>query len=179
MKPMHMKKTVLTVFAAIAAGWACGCTSSITGLFNKDFLNVLGVGEKAATIPGDAPAIVVQVENRTSRTIEALVSYRQGSDSVQQFTTVLPAGLNSGQALICPVTEVTLGDVSNLDRIGALVRLGNGGENDPVIQVEPFGVLLKEGQNFDCGDSLTFTVQPSSETLSGYQTYVYIQRSQN
>ncbi|GAF86848.1 unnamed protein product, partial [marine sediment metagenome] len=45
------------------------------------------------------------------------------------------------------------------------------------IEVEPFGVLLQEGINYDCGDVITFTILPSSATLSGYQSFAFIRRS--
>jgi hypothetical protein len=72
---------------------------------------------------------------------------------------------------------MTLGDVGNLDATGAIVRLGGGTADDPYIEVEPFGVLLQEGINYDCGDVITFTILPSSATLSGYQSFAFIRRS--
>lgn len=171
---MRKSWTPVILGAALLAG---GCTAPLLGIFNSEFLSLLGIGDQAATIPGDAPAVLVQFENRTSRTVQAIVSYRQGSDNVDRFTVTVPSGLSNGQALVCPLTEITLGDVSNLDAIGAIVRLGNETENDAFIEVEPFGVLLRQGANYDCGDAITFVVQPSSATASGYQTVAFIQRA--
>jgi hypothetical protein len=34
-----------------------------------------------------------------------------------------------------------------------------------------------EGINYDCGDGVTFAVQSSGTSSSGYQTFAYIRRS--
>ena len=47
----------------------------------------------------------------------------------------------------------------------------------PYIDVEAFGVLLREGVNYDCGDSLLFVVEPSGVTRSGYETIAYFRRA--
>ena len=160
----------------IVAG-AAGCAGDITNLFNDEFLNQLGVTQRAATLPGAAPAIVVHVENRTNRTIDAVVSMRLGGDDVDSFLTNVPPGGSTGRVVLCPVTEITLGDIADLGRVGAVVRLGDGTPDDPTIEVEPFGVLFKDGANYDCGDSITFAVVQSSNTASGYQTIAFVQRA--
>ena len=153
-----------------------GCISA-SDFFNDEFLQRLGVQERAASIPGEAPALLVEVDNRADRPIEYLLTWRDAESHVQQLTGVLPAGAQDGIVLFCPVQELTLGDVSRLDATGAVVRLGAGGANDPLIEVEAFGVLLRDEINYDCGDSVTFTVQRSSATLSGYQIFAFIRRS--
>lgn len=140
-------------------------------------MQVLGSGETVAYLPGEAPAIVVEMENGIDRPIEYLISWRDAEGSVIRSTGYLRPGLKDGEVLFCPVAEVTLGDIGNLDSTGAIVRLGAGGSNDPFIEVEPFGVLLQEGINYDCGDSITFTVLRSGATLSGYQVFAFIRRS--
>ena len=167
----------LLAAACLSLAATAGCVGNLTNLFNDEFLNQLGVTQRAASLPGSAPAIVVQVENRTDRTIDAVVSMRMGGDNVDSFVTNVPPGASTGRAIICPVTEITLGDIADLTRVGAVVRLGDGTANDPTIDVEPFGVLLKEGANYDCGDSITFAVVQSSQTQSGYQTIVFLQRA--
>lgn len=163
------------VFVASALCLA-GCTG-VSGFLNPEFLQVLGVGQTVAYLPGEAPAIVVEVENGVDRVIEYQISWRDPQGVVQRETGTLGPGKKMGEVLFCPIEEVTLGDVSNLDGTGAIVRLGEGGSNDPIIEVEPFGVLLQEGINYDCGDSITFTVLSSSATLSGYQAFAFIRRS--
>ena len=70
-----------------------------------------------------------------------------------------------------------MGDISNLASTGAVVRLGSGSPNDPIVEVEAFGVLLRDGANYDCGDRVTFAIQQASANLSGYGIVAYIQRS--
>jgi hypothetical protein len=50
--------------------------------------------------------------------------------------------------------------------------------SDPYIDVEPFGIVLQEGLNYECGDAITFSVQRSTETLSGYQIFAYIRSAE-
>ncbi len=163
---------------AVACGvlGLAGCTS-ITSLFNEEFLQSVSLGPRVASLPGDAPAVLVTVENRTTRLLEAQVSYRTLDDAVETYITTVQAGEKTAQAIPCPITEATLGDVSNLDEVGAIIRLGAGTAADPFIEVEPFGVLLQDGVNFDCGDSVTFAVVPSGVTLSGFQVFAFVQRT--
>ncbi len=170
---MSRRLLVSCVLALIP--FAGGCTFGLE-LLNGEFLSQLGLTEQAATLPGAAPSLLVQIENRTSQTIEAVVSYRIGKDEVKSFTVVLTPGLKSGQALVCPITEITLGDVTNLQSTGARVLLGEN-PGSAFVDVEPYGILLKVGSNYDCGDGILFAVTPSSATRSGYQTFAFISRS--
>jgi hypothetical protein len=168
--------TLASLTGAIIMLGAGGCTG-ITSLFNEEFLEAASIGTNAASLPGDAPAVLVAVENRTTRVVQAQISYRTDDSQVQSYSTLVEAGQKTAQALVCPVTELTLGDVSDLSQIGAIIRLGTGNANDPFVEVEPFGILMKEEANYECGDSVTFAVLPSGVTLSGYQVYAYIQRA--
>lgn len=156
---------------------ASGCVGSIESLFNTEFLDASGLAQTAADIPGPAPALLVNVENRTNRNVLGIVSYRLGDSDVREFLIELEPGLTRGQALTCPVSEVTLGDVSALDEAGAFVFLGGGTVADAFVEVEPFGVLLREGSNYSCGDSITFAIMPAS-TRTGYTTIAFIQRAE-
>jgi hypothetical protein len=165
----------LMLSAGLIAGLA-GCSPEI--FLNTEFLASLGFGQGAATLPGESPEVLVQVENRTDRTVEALLTVRTGEDDVAQRALTIPPGLPAlGEAFFCPVSQLTLGDVANPNSVGAVVRLGNGGANDPVIEVEPFGVILESGINYDCGDSILFAVIPSAESVSGYQIFAFVRRS--
>jgi hypothetical protein len=166
---------IVLAMCLAAAGGVLGCSG--TTLLNPDFLSALGFGGAAANIPGDAPSLLVEVENRTDRVVETLVSWRDGDSNVHARSIRLTAGTRRGEALICPIEEVTLGDVSALSRTGAIVRLGNGTNQDAFIEVEPFGILLQDGVNYDCGDAVTFAVVNSGETASGYQIFAFIQRA--
>lgn len=166
--------------------WNCGAALGLLGLagcgglgsfLNPDFLTAVGLRQQAATLPGESPLVLVEVENRTARRVIAKLSVRTEADGVLQRNLDIPAGDTIGEAFICPVTEMTLGDVGDLDAIGATVRLGDETNLDPVIEVEPFGVILENSVNFDCGDRVTFAVQTSGATLSGYQIFAYVRRS--
>jgi hypothetical protein len=110
-----------------------------------------------------------------------VVAYREESDADSYTSTIGPLD-KTAQMLTCPITELTVGDVSGLDQSGVRVYLvdsltGDGLVGTPFIEVDPFGTLLKEGVNYDCGDGVTFSVQPSSTTRSGYQIFAYIRRA--
>ncbi|MBW7904009.1 MAG: hypothetical protein LC135_14295 [Phycisphaerae bacterium] len=155
-----------------------GCALSGTSFFTQEFLDALSLtGGNVTPIPGEAPALLVVAENRTSRTVECLVSWRDGDGAVNQRIIVLAPGAKQAEAVICPVEALTMGDVSNLTSTGAVVRLGSGSPNDPIVEVEAFGVLLRDGANYDCGDRVTFAIQQASGNLSGYGIVAYIQRS--
>ena len=109
--------------------------------------------------------------------MEFRLTWRDGDGQIHERTGILGVGDKYSEALICPIEEMTLGDVGNLNAIGAIVRLWSGTAFDAFIEVEPFGVLLQEEINYDCGDVITFTVLPSSVTLSGYQSFAFIRRT--
>ncbi len=171
-------RTQLWKSAALAVLIAASGCADVTSLLSPEFLSAVGGGTDVANLPGDAPAVLVSVENRTSRVAEMVVSYRDADDNVQQFLKLVTAGDSSGQALLCKVSELTLGDIADPSAPGVVIRLGNGTQDDPFIEVEPFGTILRDGVNFDCGDAVTFVVQPSGGTVSGYQTIAFIQRAQ-
>ncbi len=170
-------KSVVATSALLAMALGlCGCPST-QELLNPTVFQSLGVGTVAAGMPGEAPAVVIEVENGTERVIEFRVTWRDADGQIQERTEILGAGSKFSEALICPIEEMTLGDVGNLNDIGAIVRLGNGTTADAFIEVEPFGVLLQEEINYDCGDVITFTVLRSAATRSGYQSFAFIRRS--
>jgi hypothetical protein len=142
---------------------------------------LLGVGDEVASLPNEAPGLLVSVENRTDRLAQMVVSYRDNLDAIDQFSVTLRPGDKSSQLLICPITEVTLGSVADLDRTGAVVALAPDLTgpivNLPVLEVEPFGALLLEGVNYNCGDGLEFILRPSSTNRSGYETVALLRRS--
>lgn len=177
-----MKRVRFILFAACAAAAAAplllSCNESPLSVLNADFLSDLGVGgDRAAFLPGEAPAVLIIVENGTGRQVEAQLSYRLGSDTVQSAVRTLAPQVEIAEAYLCPITEVTLGDISDLEQSGAIVRLGAGGTNDPFLNIEPFGALLQEGVNYDCGDVIRFSIRPSGVTPSGYQIFAFIQRA--
>ncbi|MBK9120799.1 MAG: hypothetical protein IPM18_14565 [Phycisphaerales bacterium] len=164
---------------------AVGCTEQVSELLAPGFFDLIGAGRTAANLPGDAPAVLVAVENRTSRWSQLVISYRDADQAVQTYTASVPPQGRTAQLLSCPIGEITIGDVSNLTTAGARIYLvdsayfAGGGTFDaaPYIDVEAFGVLLRDETNYNCGDELIFTVQASSATRSGYQLFAYVRRS--
>lgn len=146
-------------------------------VLNPEFLAAIGLGQTAAALPDEAPALVVGVDNLTNNTIDARISYRERDGRVIQQFYVLGPGEKTADSLICPIPEVTLGDVGDLEAIGAIVRLGGGTPDDAFIEVEPFGVLLQDEANYNCGDQITFQIVPSGSTLSGFQVLAFVQRA--
>lgn|GEM_PF-1460231 len=183
---------LLTGLGAVVGG--CGLVPQYTGLFdltslfNPELFSNLGlplIGTRVASLPGDAPGLLVAVENQTDRWVSMVVAYRDGEDEVQTYTTVVAPGDKSAQMLNCPIKELTLGDVTNLDQPGVLLYLvenadvaGNTDILDqaPYIEVDPFGMLLLDGVNYECGDGVTFTVRANSQASSGYRTFAFIRR---
>lgn len=163
--------------AALGGTFALTACTDLQQIFSSTFLDSIGIVNPIADLPGEAPAIVLEVENGTERVIELKVTWRDGDNQIKELTRSLGVGKKYAEALICPIKEITLGDVSNLSEVGAIVRLGFGTAADAYLEVEPFGVLLQQGVNYDCGDSISFKVFPSRATLSGYRTYAYIRRS--
>jgi hypothetical protein len=171
--------------AGVLSAAVVGCTvlQNFTNVLNPDLLSSLGLGVQVASLPGDAPGLLVAVDNRTSRWAAMTVAYRMSADQAKSFTTNVAPRNKSAQMLICPVTEITVGDVSNTKQSGARVYLIENVtdtaqlETAPFIEVDVFGVLLVEGVNYDCGDGVTFAIQESSISQSGYQIYAYVRRS--
>lgn len=156
-----------------------GCAGSFLNILSPELLDVIGLGSgRAASLPDEAPALLAIIENQTDRVLDAEISFRLANDAVE---TLNIDGLSPGQyrarAIPCVVAELTFGDLSDLDASGARIRLGGGGVNDPFISVEAFGALLKDGVNYDCGDSVRFVIRPSTLSGSGYQVIAFIQRA--
>lgn len=152
-----------------------GC--SLSSVLNPDFLASVGLAESAANLPGEAPAMVIEVQNETNQIVEFRLTWRDGNGDIQLRSRRLLIGEKFSEVAICPISEVTIGDVSDLTATGAIVRLGNGDAADPFIEVEPFGVLLQDQINYNCGDSVTFSVRSSGETNSGFRLFAFIERS--
>lgn len=167
-------KSILALSVVLLTFGAC---TDLQQVFNPTFLESLGIGGSVTDLPGEAPAIVMEVENGTQWLIEVKVTWRDSDNEIQELTRAIASGKKYAEALICPIKEITLGDVSDLKAVGAIVRLGTGASVDPYMEVEPFGVLLQQGVNYDCGDKITFKVLPSDATVSGYQVFAFIRHS--
>lgn len=158
-----------------------GCLSP-ADVLNENFLQAVGLDLPAQRLPGEAPVIVLGISNETSFAIEAQLAWRDDEGEVQTFAPVVfPEEFGGSSVFLisefCPIQEITLGSISDLSSTGAVVRLGAGSANDPFIEVEPFGILLREGVHYNCGDRIVFSVRPSNATPSGFRIFAEIERS--
>lgn len=174
------RAAVLTV-GLVTVGLVGGCPGGLD-LLNPEFVSALGGGARIASVPGTAPSVLVAIENRTQLPARMTLSYRLKDKGVVTTTYQIVAGGRTAQALLCPVQEMTCGIVTDASASGAQLLLATGGAFDdtaPFIEVEPFGVIMKESVNYDCGDAITFAVEPSGVTVSGYRIFAYIERAGN
>src|SRR5262245_26114547 len=111
MNERFVRRTLLLGAVALTAAPGCGVA---TGLLDPEFLGALGLGQRSASIPGDAPAVLIAFENRTAREATATISYREGTDRVRTNVFTVQPGRKIAEAFVCPISEVTVGDVSNL-----------------------------------------------------------------
>ncbi len=182
---MFARGTLVGLSLWLALGvCVAGCTMDVASFLNPDLMSIVGGGTEVATLPGDAPGLLVSVENRTDRWIRMVVSFRDPEDEADAFTEYVQPGQKTGRMLDCPVSQITVGDTSDLDLSGARVYPIENRSNSvaallsaPFIEVDPFGNLLRDDVNYDCGDSLLFTVEASSASQSGYRVFAYIRRS--
>jgi hypothetical protein len=179
LRPKLYWTTILLIASVVALP---GCVD-FTTLFSSEFLAAVGGGAQVANLPGDAPAILLEIENATTQVVTVDVEYREDEDTVRSFTAVVQPQEQTAQALICPIREVTVGSLADPGTEGVLVLLA-GGQLDangipvgPFVTVEPFGTILQEGINYDCGDAVTFSVRESAATRSGYRIFAFIRRA--
>lgn len=166
--------TKATAIIVVAVPLMMGGCAGISSAFNPEFLQALGTTASAASIPGEAPAVLVVVENNTGRPIEFRAAWRDSNDEAAERTGRLASGNSSGEVLVCPIPEITMGDIGNLGATGAIVLLGDGSSADAFIEVEPFAVVLEEGVHYECGDEVRFSVENSAATLSGYRIFATV-----
>ncbi len=163
-----------------------GCSFDPLSILNPDFLTTIlsSTTGGSSGLPGDAPGVVISVENLTARWARVVVSYRDADENARSFTATVGPGDKTAQMIVCPVREVTLGSVADLESPGAVVFLADSISADtdldtlPFIEVDPFGVLLREGINYSCGDGLAFDIRETpGQTSSGYRTRVTVSQA--
>lgn len=176
---MHRLRHWPLLLSAIFVVGLAGCTGFYE-IFNSDVLGLFESGQSVSDLPGDAPGILVAVENRTTHTMRAVISYRDGDDNVRSYTTIIGAGDHTAQMLVCPIEEITIGSVTDLTTAGAVIYLSDPTDTTtsyddlPYVEVDAFGFLLQNDVNYACGDGLTFSVRADSTARSGYRTRVEI-----
>lgn len=183
---MSVKRRSLAVGISALLGIALvGCIDA-GSFFDPNFISALGLGTRVSDLPDDAPGVRVTVANQTTEWTRIAVSYRDENSNVRSFTTTLAPGDETSQMLVCPVEEITLGDVTNLTTSGAVVYLVDRNvtitaetlQTAPFVEVEAFGVLLRDTINYSCGDEVEFSVLPA-DTNSGYRTFAFIKPSES
>jgi hypothetical protein len=173
-----MKRSIKLVLAVTAVGIGVGCTNfAVTDLLNPAFLDTLTGNTSQAALPGDAPTVLVSFDNRTSNPCAYTITYRTVNDAIETLDGEVGNGIEVAQAVPCPVFEITVGEITDLSESGVIVGLGGLSVNDPFIQVEPFGVLLREGVNFDCGDAVTFVLVETTATRTGYRVLAFVEQA--
>ncbi len=163
----------------LASVHGCGQVS----VLNPDLFSSLGLSSQSASLPGDAPGLLVRVTNSTGRTSQIVVSYRDEDSSVQSYTVTVGPGDSTARMLVCPIEEITVGNVSDLEEVGAVVYLADGAVSAeqadlvPFVEVDSFGLLLREEVNYDCGDAIEFTLRVATSAQSGYQVVAVVDRA--
>lgn len=159
--------------------FSCGLPA-FSDVLSPNLADVLNAGA-VASVPGDAPFLLVTFENRTTRRVSfSGEATANGTLEFVGFDLDPEGGGGGGSAsvgsdiVVCPVTELTIGSINDLSQSGVFVFLGGGFDTDPIIQVEPLGILLVEGVQFNCGDEVRFIVDESTATASGFRTFVQI-----
>ncbi len=173
------KRLLAGVIGVLVGAGLAGCGAlSLSNFLNPNFIASLGPTGTVSSIPGQAPGLLVRLENRVpDRWVSMQISYLDDQGQSQTDATQIAPNDASARMLVCPIAQITLGDMSNLQASGVSVFLGNDPNTAPIIEVEAFGTLLRSGVNYNCGDEIIFTVQPSSATQSGYQTIAYFRRA--
>ena len=85
-----------------------GCGLATGEFLNPEFLASLGFTGGAATLPGEAPAVVIELENRAGRVIEGQLTWRNADGTVDERILVVPVDSKVSEAVICPVEGTSL-----------------------------------------------------------------------
>lgn len=173
-----MKRT-MTLFAAIVLPLGIGCTNfQVANLLNPNFLAEVTDTTSPASLPGQARSILVTFESRLNNPTQFTISYRTLNNEIPApFSGSITPNSQLATAIACPILEITCGDITDLSAGGVFVGLAGQTDNDPFIAVEPFGILLREGVNYECGDGVTFVVLESQATASGYRVLAFVEEA--
>lgn len=154
-----------------------GCTNfALTDLLSPTLVAELSNTASPASLPGTAQTVLVTFENRLDNPCRFEISYRTVNDQIPPpIMVTLGNDVQFAQAIACPVLEITVGDITDISEPGVFVGLAGQTDNDPFIAVEPFGVLLREGINYECGDGITFVLLESQATASGFRILAFIE----
>jgi hypothetical protein len=170
-----MLKRAVTLVFLLPLG--LGCTNfALTDLLSPSLIDELTNTTNPAALPGLAQVVLVTFENRLNNPVSYEITYRTVNDTIPDpLSATLDAKTQWAEAVACPVIEITVGDITDLTVSGVFVGVGGQTVNDPFVSVEPLGILLREGVNYECGDGVTFVVLESTATASGYRVLAFVE----
>jgi hypothetical protein len=128
------------------------------GCLNPTFVNQLSNGAVVPLAPGDTPFVHVLVINATQ---SLTLGFQFGwTPDFQGFNTGFVFGVapeqQKGFLLGCPVDQIGLGNPGDLNAPAIVITTSA----DEVINVPPaaFPLVLSRPRDFECGDTVVFTV---------------------
>ncbi len=140
----------LAVLAAVAC-WAAGC-------LNPSFVNQVSSGSVTPLAPGDVPFVLVRCVNLTrAATLSVVVGFEAPGFFGYDATTlggIHPNGGDVGVILPCPVASVRIGDPSAPAAPAVTVSKD---DNAYSMAGAAFPIVLTDGVNYACGDTVVFT----------------------
>lgn len=151
----HAERQVVRTALAGVAGLVLACSC---GCLNPTFVSQLSGGSTVPLAPGDTPFVHVLVINATE---ELIVDVQFGfTPEFQGFNSALVGGILPGQQsgflLACPVSQIGLGDPTDLGAPAVTLTTAE----DVEINVPPaaFPLVVRNGTDFSCGDTVVFTI---------------------
>lgn len=161
MNPIHSHVTRARAITASRLAAACVLTASLSGCLNPTFVNSLSGGTARSAVPlapGDTPYVHILVINASALyELDFQVAFTPAFQGYNSVTLAVPPETQEGIVLPCPVSQVGLGDPLDLT-YPAIVLNPIDGSNAINIPAGAFPLTLKSGENFNCGDTVVFTV---------------------
>jgi len=152
------KATMTSVARFAVAGLLA---ASLTGCLNPEFVNSLSGRAARSTVPlapGDTPYVHILVINASALyQLDFQVAFTPAFQGFNSVTIAVPPETQEGVVLPCPVSQVGLGNPLDLTD-PAIILNPVDGSNPINIPAGAFPLTLKSGENYDCGDTVVFTV---------------------
>ncbi|HOA73305.1 MAG TPA: hypothetical protein PL151_12110 [Phycisphaerae bacterium] len=162
--PRKKRSTALEILTCITVGVLAG----LSGCFNPAFVNQLAGGSVVPIAPGDTPFIHVLVINATQNSTVGMqfgwTPLTQGRNTAE-YTGIAPEQ-QIGFLLPCPVEQIGLGNPNDLTQPAVVVTTEGGAVSIPA---SAFPLILQRGRDFDCGDTVVFTVIDSRSNGYGVE----------
>ncbi|MCL2330728.1 MAG: hypothetical protein FWC56_05450 [Phycisphaerae bacterium] len=161
---MNSSFTIRRLILATAIMVVVGCAvAGIHGCLNPPFANTVK-GGVIPLAPGNTPYVHVMFYNQTT---DATFDVQYSSTATTGFKGALFTGISPqtirGALLNCPVDYIGLGVATDLTLPAIVVHRGGDTINVPA---SAFPLVLRNGKDFVCGDTVIFYVM--DDTTSGY-----------